>query len=125
MSKYKDGITGKERYGKAVSKPRTAADGIRRRSKEFPLIETAQGSSDKKDTIATELEKINHNVLFTIERVNEIYLSVKESDKRRLRRKEILEWVGFFMKTAILIVLTANFLVSLYTKWMPEVLSIW
>ena len=64
-------------------------------------------------------------MLFTIERVNEIYLSVKESDKRRPRRKEILEWVGFFMKTAILIVLTANFLVSLYTKWIPEVFSIW
>ena len=125
MSKYKDGITGKERYGKAVSKPRTAADGVYRRSKEFPFIETAKEVTEKKDATTTELEKINHNVLFAIERVNEIYLSVKESDKRRLRRKEILEWVGFFMKTAILIVLTANFLVSLYTKWIPEVFSIW
>lgn len=125
MSKYKDGITGKERYGKAVSKPRTAADGVYRRSKELPFIETVKDSPEKKDAISTELDKINHNVLFTIERVNEIYLSVKESDKRRLRRKEILEWVGFFVKTAILIVLTANFLVSLYTKWIPEVFSIW
>lgn len=125
MSKYKDGITGKERYGKAVSKPRTAAEGIYQRSKELPFIETAKDAIEKKDATAIELEKINHNVLFTIERVNEIYLSVKESDKRRLRRKEILEWVGFFMKTAILIVLTANFLVSLYTKWIPEVFSIW
>ena len=125
MSKYKDGITGKERYGKVTSKSRTAAEGVYRRSKELPFIETAKDVIEEKDATTTELEKINHNVLFTIERVNEIYLSVKESDKRRLRRKEIFEWVGFFMKAAILIVLTANFLVSLYTKWIPEVFSIW
>lgn len=122
MSKYKDGITGKERYGKAASKPRTAAEGIYQRSKELPFIETAKDAIEKKDATAIELEKINHNVLFTIERVNEIYLSVKEADKRRQKRREILEWVGFFAKTAIIIVLAAYFMVSVYMIWIMEVL---
>lgn len=122
MSKYKDGLTGQERYRRVTSKPKTAAEGVYRRSKELPFIETAKDATEKKDATAIELEKINHNVLFTIERVNEIYLSVKEADKRRQKRKEILEWVGFFAKTAIIIVLAAYFIVSVYMIWIMGVL---
>lgn len=120
MSKYKDGITGKERYGKAVSKPRTAADGVYRRSKELPFIETNKDATEKKDAIVAQLEKINTTALVTVMKINKIqlelngiYTTVKEAEKRRKRREEILQWVGLFLKFVIITVLATYFLVSL------------